>query len=182
MGMCTDMRQRMGRPFMPIMPFVNHYHQPKGNSRDPNDYYMPLYVSLDDYIEKQVRPFMDGGATSIIQWGSDQFFGGKPFEPTREVDSLQAFQDSHDPWREVAVWEFPEVFGVSDPVDRINDWRSVDWYPNGAANAGLRDALRIAMRDKRLEYIRRASQFVKLYGAARASMLSSLGGATPSTP
>ena len=174
MGMCQYMRQQMGRPFMPIVPFVNQYYQPKGNIREPNDYYMPLYVSLDDYIEKQIRPFMDGGATSIIQWGSDQFFGGKPFDPTIVVDSSEAFQDSHDPWREVAVWEFPGVFGFEEPVDRINNWRNVEWCPNDSPNAELRDALRIAMRDRRLEYIRRASQFVKTYGAARASTLAAL--------
>lgn len=165
MGLCRHYRQQLGRPRMPVYPFVTMHYEKISTPPDPGRRWMPRRIPLDEFIKNQVRPYIDGGADSVMWWTAYDYYIDRSFDASLPIEEAQQFTDFVDQYREAYVLDYPEAFGLTSPDSLA--WKSVDW-----TNTTHRDNLKRAVRDAQLNYLGDVSRTVRLYGAARQSTLN----------
>ncbi|MGA0397514.1 MAG: hypothetical protein ACO3O3_10170, partial [Ilumatobacteraceae bacterium] len=168
MGMCRYYREQLGRPFMPAYPFVTMHYEKLETPPSQTVRWMPRRVPIDELLTNQVKPYLDGGAQSVMWWTAYEFRIDQSFDTVNyPLETTEQFEKFRDQYREAYVLDYPDVFGLTNPTNIA--WKSVDWTDNT-----IRDNLKRAVRDSQINYFKSVAGLVRTYGAAKASTLTAL--------
>lgn len=172
MGMCKYYREQLNRPTMPVYPFVTMHYEKTATPPNPDRRWVPRLIPKQEFLNNQVKPYMDGEADGLMYWTAYSFRIDQSFDPVNypleETDQYTKFRDQY---RESYVLDYPQVFNLTDPDNLA--WKSVDWE-----DTTIKDDLYREVRDKQIEYFTDSSNLVRTYGAASLNKNFLLGYAT----